>query len=215
MSFIGGRKSFSMKFDSTTLKSDLYLSPDGTVLSDYSHADVQQFPAGPNTLTTYPGVIVDNCVQDNRIVYYKFNYEYTLQNPLTGTLIAIELGIADRAKVDNSVYAGASSVGGWSFPINKCPWNEVCLEAWHDTVGSFEIGWSPNTAGYYKSGSFLVVINRKDNLFTLYNGVNSSKIFEYAEVISLNELCPIFSVQGKQSGGLLSKISLVEVNEVL
>lgn len=210
------RKAFKMKFDPATLRSNLYMSPDQTTISDYAHAGVQQFPTGPDTLTYYPGVIVDNCIKTNQIIHYTIDYEYTIETPLTSTYIAIEFGIAERAQVDNSVYAGSKNVGGRSFPINKCQWDELCLEAWHNSVGLFETGWSSNSPGHYQSGSFLFVVNRRGGSFTLYKPAEPEQIFQITGVASDEELCPTFSVQGKFTGGMTSsQIRLVNAQEVL
>lgn len=145
-------------------------------------------------------------------------YDYILHQPITvARHIVIEFGVAERNKIDNNIYTGSKEVGGWSYLLLRCNMTAICLEAYHMSEQKFKTFWSTNDVGFYKNGTFTVIVNRKHNVFTLFRGDNSDKIFEYTDVTSAKQLCPVVSVQGIDifnNGDFISTIGIRKVVEI-
>lgn len=173
------------------------MSNDGRFITGHNMTGYQKWPLGINSLTNYRGSIAKECVKPGQVVMYEVEYEYNLIQPLPQRrLMTVEFAIAEKSKIDNSYWAGDSVIGGWSFTLLKCDTDYVCLEALHNSRNKFAMHWSNNTAGTIMNGTFIVVVNRKNNLFTLYDGKNGSKIFQHTDVISNADLCPALMLQG-------------------
>lgn len=208
-----------MKFDSSTKHQDVYLSTDCMTLSDEYDPNTMQPLSLPDSLplNNYRGVIVDNCIPTGTTVYFEITYDYAI-NSQPVHLTVFEIGLAERRRVAYGSYAGKVEIGGWAFAVSKCPYStsmSVCLEAWHLFVNKFSMAWGLNQIGQRKTGTFKVVVNRKDNSFSLYSISSSSLLYKFTNVLSNEELCPIFSVHGGILTGYTATIVLSNVHEVV
>lgn len=202
-----------MKFDSSTRHQDVYLSTDCMTLTDRYEPNIQQLQPGMNPLYTYRGVIVDNCIPTDKTVYFEINYDYTIVSQTVLNSV-FEIGLAERAKVYKGVYVGMTEIGGWAFAISRCQayYSRICLEAWHLFVRKFSVAWSLNQIGQRTTGTFKIIVNRKDESYSLYN---SSTLFHmFTNVQSDVQLCPVFSVHGSTPKGFTSTLSLSNVHTI-
>ena len=178
-------------------------------------AEMQKPPPDPNRLFVYRGATTTACLKKDQVLMFEIFYDYILYNPISKARhILVAVGVAERNKIDNSIYAGSKDTGGWSFLILRCNLTAICLEAYHSSKRSFRTYWSSNDAGLKKNGSLTVVVNRKHNLFTLFSGNNSDKMFEFTGVASPEQLCPVVSVHGidiLNSGDFISVVGIGQV----
>lgn len=145
-------------FSRTALYKKCFISADNTVISNVQTIDTSS--SADAQLQNYRGTISNTCVANNEIIYYEANYTYTILKPLSGTNLVLEVGLAERAKVDKYHYVGHSKVSGWSFHLaKKSNISSVYLfYQYGDSLrdwGSF----SDNTAGTKVHGKLIFLIN--------------------------------------------------------
>ncbi|CAG2222757.1 unnamed protein product [Mytilus edulis] len=113
----GGRDILDMRFSRTALHKNMFISADNTIISNVLTNDTSS--SADAQLKNYKGTISDHCVGDNELIYYEVNYTYTILKALTGRNLVLEIGLAERSKVDRLFYGGNNNVSAWSFHLAK------------------------------------------------------------------------------------------------
>lgn len=106
-----------MRFSRTALYRKVFISADNTIIS-YVHTNDTSSSADAQ-LENYKGTISDHCVGDNELIYYEVSYTYTIIKALTDRDLVLEVGLAERSKVDRLFYGGNNNVSAWSFHLAK------------------------------------------------------------------------------------------------
>lgn len=119
---------------------------------------------------------------------------YAITSNLSGYKLILELGIAERNRIDNYFYVGNNNVSGWSFFLyNYVDNNKISLMAHHQSLGIRTVNmFSNNTAGTIVNGTFGILIDRERNKFSLF--YNDTVLFTFQDVFSNVSLCPVFGV---------------------
>jgi hypothetical protein len=182
-----------MTYDSATLHLDRYISDDNTILSSHSTQETPNSPDGPNQLQQYEGAITDICTDVDTIIYYTVAYNYDITSLLNSTWLILEVGLAERERVDNDYYVGGTTVNGWSFHLANCvTFNKICIWAQHRRVIKLKTHISDNIVGTNVNGKLGVVIDRVRDEFTLV--INNEIVYTFQNVTSDVQLCPVFGV---------------------
>lgn len=180
-----------MRFSRTALYKYWFISADNTIISNVqtiatsSSADAQ--------LQNYMGTIADICVGDNELIYYEVNYTYTIVKALIDKNFILEVGLAERAKVDRFHYVGTKHVSGWSFLLHKSLNNNKVF-LYSEDAGSWDVfeSFGNNTIGTTVHGKFKLFINRRRKEFSLRHDDSIFHVFK--NVTSSEKLCPVFGV---------------------
>ncbi|XP_063399222.1 uncharacterized protein LOC134683842 [Mytilus trossulus] len=192
----GESDAFDMKFSRTALHANVFISADNTIISNVPTIDTSNSPDAQ--FQNYRGTIADICVGDKELIYYEVNYTYTIVKPITAYALVLEVGLAERSKVDRSVYVGNENVSGWSFHLaTDSTVKSVNLYSrkadYHKVWESF----SNDTVGTKVHGRFKLFINRRRNHFALRHDGSIFHVFN--NVTSSAKLCPVFAVYAPNS----------------
>ncbi|XP_052065509.1 uncharacterized protein LOC127705230 [Mytilus californianus] len=187
-----------MRFSRTALYKYWFISADNTIISNVhiietsSSADAQ--------LQNYMGTISDICVGDNELIFFEVDYTYTIVKSLTADILVLEIGLAERSKVDRNYSVALKNVGGWSFFVAKTiNSDKVNLYSHHDGSSRQTLkSISDFTAGTKVQGKFELFINRRKNEFLLRQDDSILVFHVLTNVISSEKLCPVFGVYNYQ-----------------
>ncbi|CAG2238859.1 unnamed protein product [Mytilus edulis] len=181
-----------MRFSRTALHKNMFISADNTIISNVLTNDTSS--SADAQLKNYKGTISDHCVGDNELIYYEVNYTYTILKALTGRNLVLEIGLAERSKVDQYHYGGNNNVSAWSFNLAKRSNIDSVYFFAQDHRFDQKISgpFSKTTVGTNIHGKFKLFINRRRNEFLMTQ--DDSIIHVFKNVTSTGKLCPIFGV---------------------
>ncbi|XP_052069428.1 uncharacterized protein LOC127708561 isoform X3 [Mytilus californianus] len=189
-----------MHFDPATLNSECFLSIDNRILSNRHHSSQtpKRSSEGDKSLKKYSGVIANRCFGVKKKVWFKVAYTYTIERLLSFTNLILEVGLADRNEIDNHYFVGNVQTKGWSFALARCGEDndDVCLRSKHRENLLDNIFFSRNIIGLHKNGTFDLVLDRQNNTFQLQDLSATHSNISFENVVSVNELCPVFGVYG-------------------
>lgn len=193
-----------MRFSRTYLYKNLFISADNTIISNVHIIDTSH--SADAQLQNYWGTISDMCVGDNELMYYEVNYTYTIVNKISANKLVLEVGLAERSKVDRFYYVGNSNVSGWSFHLaTGLDVDQVFLYSQDTDYRRVWESISNNIVGTKVHGKFILFINRRRNEFSLKQDESIFHVFK--NVTSSVKLCPVFAVYG--SGRVNVKLQLM------
>ncbi|XP_063399262.1 uncharacterized protein LOC134683887 [Mytilus trossulus] len=185
-----------MRFSRTYLHKNLFISADNTIISNVHIIDTTH--SADAQLQNYKGTISDMCVGNNELMYYEVNYTYTIVNKLSANNLVLEVGLAERSKVDRYFYVGTSNVSGWSFHLARgSVVDNVYLYSQDTDYNRVLESISNNIVGTKVHGKFMFFVNRRRNEFSLKQDESIFHIFK--NVTSHVKLCPVFAVYGSSS----------------
>ncbi|XP_076114758.1 uncharacterized protein LOC143082789 [Mytilus galloprovincialis] len=180
-----------MKFSRTALFKYWFISADKKILSNVHTHDTSS--SDDAQLQNYRGTISNTCVANNEIIYYEVNYTYTVVKTITGDTLVLELGLADRSKVDINHSVAFQNVGGWSFFLAKIINSDKVNLFSHNGSSRLTLkSISDVTAGTKIQGKFKLSINRRRHEFSLKQDDSIFHVFK--NVTSSKKLCPVFAV---------------------
>ncbi|VDI05352.1 Hypothetical predicted protein [Mytilus galloprovincialis] len=187
----GDEDLLDMRFSRRWLYKNVFISADNTIISNVQTIDTSS--SAEAQLQNYRGTISDLCVGKNELIYYEVYYTYTIVKALTTTSLVLEVGLADRLKVDRYYYVGSNNVSGWSFHVARNADDNSIYVYTEDPVHLKLLGpFSTNTVGKKVHGKFKLSINRRRNEFSLRQ--NDSIFHVFKNVTSGGKLCPVFGV---------------------
>ncbi|XP_052068792.1 uncharacterized protein LOC127708035 isoform X2 [Mytilus californianus] len=185
-----------IRFDSSTLNANRYLSRDNRILSNQWSRQTQKGSPDRGALQKYSGVIADQCFGNGKKIYYRVFYNYILETVLSGTNLILEVGLSQRDEIDHDDFVGQKQRYGWSFALAKCgpSYKGICFRAKH--LGNLTTNefFSGNSVGLQKNGTFELLIDREHNKFSLKNSNTHKPATSFENVASNKNLCPVFGV---------------------
>ncbi|CAG2222758.1 unnamed protein product [Mytilus edulis] len=178
-----------MRFSRTALYKKCFISADNTIISNVHTIETSSSPDAQ--LQKYRGTISNMCVGNNELIYYEVNYQYKIVKKLTTTALVLEVGLAERSKVD--MHHFVANVSGWSFNLQKSL-NIEKVFLYSNNPSSYQVleSFSNNTVGTTVHGKFKLFINRRRNEFSLRHDDSIFHVFK--NVTSGGKLCPVFGV---------------------
>ncbi|XP_052070727.1 uncharacterized protein LOC127709300 [Mytilus californianus] len=184
---------FDLKFDPSTLHQSCYLSADNKVLSNHFGGETKDNPNDVNQLQNYTGSIGNICSEENTKIYFEIYFQYEILDFLYGPYLLLEVGLAERNKIDNILQIGDKKVGGWSLQIYSCPnLRKICLSVQHGKVDSLKFTLSSNEDGTVADGFLGFLVDRERSEFSFMR--DGKKFFTFPEVESDELLCLVFGV---------------------
>ncbi|CAC5409731.1 unnamed protein product [Mytilus coruscus] len=191
---IGDGYLIDMLFSRTASYKNVFISADNTILSNVH--TIETSSSANAQLQNYKGTIADICVGNNELIYYEVNYTYTIGNTSPSNYLVLEVGLAERTKVDRYYYVGSKNVSGWSFHLAKSSHNNVYLYSQYVDSNHVWESFSNDTIGTKVHGKFKLFIDRLRNEFSLRQGDSIFHVFK--NVTSSGKLCPVFAVFNPQ-----------------